>query len=495
MLIEHPDSNNQYNYEWSHKEGVFFDIDSADNTFTFDPAGIELGVYHITLKVTDSDDVKFKGRKQVTMRLEQNTVVLTSDDTDNDGIPDDVEGLGDKDSDGIPDYLDSIAECNVIPEEVASSEDYLVEGDPGVCMRLGDAALGGETGGARILDTSTADDSAQNIGGLFDFIAYGLPVAGQSYRVVLPQAQPIPTNALYRKIDLDGNWQDFVETAEEQLWSTAGEAGYCPPPGDELWEAGLIEGYWCVQLIIADGGPNDADGEVNSTIVDPGGVAVVIDNNSQPIAQNDTAQTRLNTPLTIDVLANDSDADGDQLQIGSANAVFGTVSVENNQLYYQPVHDYFGVETVIYGVTDGQGGSSSATLTITVIANENPVTTPDSASTITGQPVTVNVLENDSDGENDALGVIAASAENGTVVINVDHTLTYVSNSDFVGVDTIDYRISDALGGEAIGLLSITVKAATTSVDIKTSGGGALLWFLLVYLSIAGFRRSPINRQ
>jgi hypothetical protein len=112
--------------------------------------------------------------------------------------------------------------------------------------------------------------------------------------------------------------------------------------------------------------------------------------------------------------------------------------------------------------------------------------------------VIVNVLANDSDAQNDALSVIAASAENGSVVINADQTLTYVSNSNFVGIDTINYRISDALGGEAIGTVSITVNAVIVTTpppaEIKTSGGGAMLWFLLIYLSIAGFRRSPINR-
>jgi hypothetical protein len=111
--------------------------------------------------------------------------------------------------------------------------------------------------------------------------------------------------------------------------------------------------------------------------------------------------------------------------------------------------------------------------------------------------VIVNVLANDSDAQNDALSVIAANAENGSVVINADQTLTYVSNSNFVGLDTINYRISDALGGEAIGTVSITVNAVIVTpppAEIKTSGGGAMLRFLLIYLSIAGFRRSPINR-
>ncbi len=166
-------------------------------------------------------------------------------------------------------------------------------------------------------------------------------------------------------------------------------------------------------------------------------------------------------------------------------------------MFYQPALDYFGEDTVIYGVTDGQGGSSSATLIITVVANESPVTTPDSASTNTGQTVVINVLANDTDAENDALSVIAVTAEKGTVVFNTDHSLTYVSNSNFVGVDTITYRISDALGAEAVETVNVSVNAVVVTpppAQIKTSAGGAMLWFLLIYLSIVGFRHSTINR-
>jgi hypothetical protein len=55
--------------------------------------------------------------------------------------------------------------------------------------------------------------------------------------------------------------------------SAAGEPGFCPPPGDSSYTEGLTPGHWCVQLIIEDGGPNDADGSANHSVDDPGGVA------------------------------------------------------------------------------------------------------------------------------------------------------------------------------------------------------------------------------
>jgi hypothetical protein len=70
-----------------------------------------------------------------------------------------------------------------------------------------------------------------------------------------------------------GSWRDFVVDSANSLASAPGEPGYCPPPGDSSYTPGLTTGHWCVQLIIEDGGSNDADGSVNRAIEDPGGVA------------------------------------------------------------------------------------------------------------------------------------------------------------------------------------------------------------------------------
>jgi hypothetical protein len=202
-------------------------------------------------------------------------------------------------------------------------------------------------------------------------VADKLAIAGQGYQIVLPQTRPIPTNAVFRQLRNTDLWTDFVENAENQLMSSAGAPGYCPPPGDNKWISGLKEGYWCVQLQLNDGGPNDIDGEANGTIVAPGGVATLT-NNSQPTANDDVAETHLNTAITINVLANDADADADPLSLRSATATLGTAEIVDNKLHYQPAQDLIGEDTVVYGISDGSGGSASATLTITVLAAAPP---------------------------------------------------------------------------------------------------------------------------
>src|SRR5690606_12900442 len=100
---------------------------------------------------------------------------------------------------------------------------------------------------------------------------HDLPTIGQSVRIVLPQASAIPHQPVYRKF-INGRWRTFVEDANNELHSAPGNPGYCPPPGNDEWESGLIAGYHCVQLTIQDGGPNDGDGIANAAVEDPGGV-------------------------------------------------------------------------------------------------------------------------------------------------------------------------------------------------------------------------------
>ncbi len=490
--VVHPDPSKQFSYDWINTEQVLIDIDDDETQFSFEPEGLSLGIYHITLVVKDLSDMSFGTSKQITLKLEQSKVTLGETDTDGDGIPDNMEGSGDGDNDGIPNYQDAITECNVVPETLGSSNDFLVEGDPGVCLRLGDIALGGESGGTRIVNGELLDEDSINIGGVFDFIAYDLPLAGQAYRIVLPQVQPIPANAIYRKQLASGLWVDFVENTTDQLWSTAGEMGYCPPPGDAIWSAGLTEGHWCVQLVITDGGPNDSDGEANHTIVDPGGVAVIKGSNSQPEAMDDVIQTRINTAITINVLVNDIDADGNELTINSANAVFGSVTINDNQLIYQPAADFFGIEKIVYGISDGQGGSSSASVIVTILPNEAPTTVNDVAAVTAGESITIDVLENDSDPESDALSVISATADNGMVIINQDNTISYTSNAGFSGIDTIEYEVQDALGAVATGQVTVTVSSTSTKVKIKTSGG-AMLFMLFNLMALLLYRRNILG--
>src|SRR6185436_7648889 len=90
--------------------------------------------------------------------------------------------------------------------------------------------------------------------------------------------------------------------------------------------------------------------------------------------------------------------------------------------------------------------------------NDQPVANADTASVTEDGSVTVTVLSNDTDPENDTLDVTAVTqGAHGTVVLNVNDTVTYSPNANYSGTDSFTYTISDGNGGTATGTVNVTV--------------------------------------
>ncbi|MGX7655469.1 Ig-like domain-containing protein [Shewanella putrefaciens] len=471
-------------------ESGALDLQSDNQGMFFSPAAVLPGIYPVSLTVTDDGSPALSTTEKVYLVVRPTLPVLTGADTDGDLIPDDQEGFGDADRDGIPDYLDAISDCNVIPESELQPVYFLAEGQAGVCLRLGNTALIEGLSGIQLQSNQVATDSiAANVGGVFDFIATGLPQQGQSYSLVLPQRSPIPANAVYRKYQAQHGWKDFVMDARNSIASSEGERGFCPPPGDSRWTPGLTEGHWCVQLTIEDGGPNDDDGVANRTIVDPGGVAVVLNGNHLPVANPDSVSLSWNQSIDVDVLANDTDSDGDTLTVTQVVSEFGTVAILANQhVSYTAATDFVGTDVLIYSITDGKGGTASSELTVIVNGNVAPIAVNDSATTDDRTSLLIDVLSNDSDPDGNSLTLISATAQQGVVSVE-SNKLRYIPKTGFDGVDTVSYRISDGFGGEATGQVFVTVKAYQDVVIDNKSGGGSVSLGALILLLAGGLIR------
>ena len=426
--------------------------------------------------MTDDGIPELSTTVQLTLLVKSALPILSGDDSDGDLIPDDQEGFADTDGDGIADYLDAINECNVLQEQVSEQQTFLAESQSGVCLRLGNTALLSGSDGIEVQDNDLIDDlQADNFGGIFDFELVNLPKQGDSVNIVIPQILPIPTNAVYRKF-VRGSWQDFVSNATNSVMSTAGNPGYCSPPGAAEWQPGLTEGHWCVQLTIEDGGPNDDDGIANGAIVDPGGVAVMLNGNALPLAVADAFTVLVNQGIEIDVLANDSDADGDTLTVKQVISQFGTAEVlDNQQISYLPAEDFIGVDVLVYSISDGNGGTGSNKLTMTVVANRAPIAVDDMANTDDKTSLILDVLSNDSDPDNQVLSLIAVSAQQGGVMIE-NNKVRYIPKAGFEGVDTVIYTISDGQGGESTANVIVTIEAYKPQVVDNESSGGSMHW-------------------
>ena len=93
--------------------------------------------------------------------------------------------------------------------------------------------------------------------------------------------------------------------------------------------------------------------------------------NTAPKANDDSATTDYETAVVIDVLKNDSDADGDALSIKSTTTPsHGSVKVENGKVKYTPESGYSGKDSFEYTISDGNGAEASATVVITVNEKE-----------------------------------------------------------------------------------------------------------------------------
>lgn len=105
--------------------------------------------------------------------------------------------------------------------------------------------------------------------------------------------------------------------------------------------------------------------------------------NDPPVANDDSGATVEDTPVTIDVLANDTDVDGDALVVDSVTqGANGSVTNNGLDVTYSPNPGFAGTDTFTYVASDGNGGTDTATVTVTVDAVNDP---PD-CSTVTPNP-------------------------------------------------------------------------------------------------------------
>ncbi|WP_243350206.1 Ig-like domain-containing protein, partial [Parabacteroides sp. FAFU027] len=164
------------------------------------------------------------------------------------------------------------------------------------------------------------------------------------------------------------------------------------------------------------------------------------------IANNDSIVTLEDTPVTINVLANDYDSDGDPLNITTVSApAHGSVTKNfDNTVTYKPYPNYNGKDKFAYVITDGNSSDTASVLVTVIPVNDKPVAVNDTVSTPEDTPVIIPVLHNDYDVDGDVLTVIKTTKPtNGTVIINSNNTVTYKPSANYHGNDQFDYIISD----------------------------------------------------
>lgn len=114
--------------------------------------------------------------------------------------------------------------------------------------------------------------------------------------------------------------------------------------------------------------------------------------NVSPEAEDDVVTTWPWLQTTVYVLSNDTDANGDSLDIAEvSDSEHGSVTISGSTLMLVQTDDYVGTEELTYTTDDGRGGTDTATLTVSYI--EEPVlviTAPSDGAIIEGEDVEIS---------------------------------------------------------------------------------------------------------
>ncbi|HVG09821.1 MAG TPA: Ig-like domain-containing protein, partial [Thermoanaerobaculia bacterium] len=183
--------------------------------------------------------------------------------------------------------------------------------------------------------------------------------------------------------------------------------------------------------------------------------------NDVPDAVADSITTPEDTPVTFNPRINDTDADGDTLTITSVSGGTRGTPVLNadGTITYTPQANVSGTDFIQYNISDGHGGTDSALATITITpVNDAPDARNDLPITNEDTPITISVLSNDIDAENNTLTITALTQPTkGTAVLNANKTITYTPNLNTNGSDSFTYTISDGNGGTDTATVSLSV--------------------------------------
>jgi Tol biopolymer transport system component len=184
------------------------------------------------------------------------------------------------------------------------------------------------------------------------------------------------------------------------------------------------------------------------------------------------------SPSAINVLANDSDVDGDTLTVASVTqGAHGSVANNGSSVSYTPAPNYFGPDTFTYTVSDGQGGVDTATVNVMVTSvNDAPLANGDVYSANFNTPLVVltpGALANDADVEGDALtAALVTNVSNGTLALASDGSFTYTPNPNFTGADSFTYQASDGTSLSNVATVQITVASGASKVVFSSNRDG-----------------------
>jgi hypothetical protein len=200
---------------------------------------------------------------------------------------------------------------------------------------------------------------------------------------------------------------------------------------------------------VSDGAGGTATGSVTITVSPV---------NDPPVAVDDADSTAEDTPITFTTLAdNDTDIELDTLSVTAvANPMNGTVALDGGNPIFTPAADFFGTASFDYTVSDGNGGTDTGTVTVTVAAEPDVTSVTPAAVSVEANGGTA-ILTVTIDAAAGPGGVQVELASSATADLAVPTNVTVPE-----GATSIGFRVrADATG--AAGPITVTASLAGTS--------------------------------
>ncbi|MBT0073492.1 tandem-95 repeat protein [Vibrio alginolyticus] len=174
--------------------------------------------------------------------------------------------------------------------------------------------------------------------------------------------------------------------------------------------------------------------------------------NDAPVANDDAATTQEDTAVTIDILPNDTDIDGDTLRIDSASVPSdqGTVEIVDGKLVFTPAENFHGDAEITYTITDGSL-TDQATVNVTVNAvNDTPVVESSIADQTLAEdftPYSINLNTAFSDVDNADGELTFSVSGNSNVNVSIENGIATISpTADWNGSEALTFTATDPSG-------------------------------------------------
>jgi hypothetical protein len=178
----------------------------------------------------------------------------------------------------------------------------------------------------------------------------------------------------------------------------------------------------------------------------------------------DQVETMQNTPVTIMVLDNDTDPNGDTLSISAvgSEAAHGTAKQNGSSIVYTPDTGFTGDDKFTYTITNSDGNTAKTDVFVKINASGGNLSTVNDLYTVdmNSSNNLFDVISNDEVPATGATVSIVIAPGNGSASV-VDNKVVYTPAANFSGLDKLKYRLTDDRGYTSETFVDITVSGTT----------------------------------